>query len=138
MGALPSVLGSSTTYELQDMRLRLSPGIFCLCLAYLCLTGWALADGGATTVTRQDEAYRFAPFADGRHDGRHDGSFAEWWYFNLVEPEACAALPLVYERTADITGTLWEKTPHGEWRLLTCFAGTGFKEYTNLTTVDPQ
>ena len=27
-GVLPSVLGSSTTYEVQDMKLRLSPGIF--------------------------------------------------------------------------------------------------------------
>jgi hypothetical protein len=65
------------------MRLRLSPGIFYVCLAYLYLSGWALADGGATPVTRQDDAYHFAAFAD----GRHDGSFAEWWYFNLVEPE---------------------------------------------------
>jgi hypothetical protein len=60
------------------MRLRLTPGIF-----FLCLAGWALADDDATPVTRQDDAYHFATFAD----GRHDGNFAEWWYFNLVEPE---------------------------------------------------
>lgn len=47
-------------------------------------------------------------------------------------------LPVVYEQTADVTGTLWEKTPAGEWRLLTSFAGTGFEEYTSLTTVKPQ
>jgi len=60
------------------MRLRLSTGIF-----FLCLAAWALADGGVSPVTRQDDAYHFAAFAD----GRHDGNFAEWWYFNLVEPE---------------------------------------------------
>ena len=60
------------------MRLRLSTGIF-----FLCLAAWALADGGVSPVTRQDDAYHFASFAD----GRHDGNFAEWWYFNLVEPE---------------------------------------------------
>jgi len=60
------------------MKLRLSTGIF-----FLCLAAWALADGGVSPVTRQDDAYHFASFAD----GRHDGNFAEWWYFNLVEPE---------------------------------------------------
>ena len=41
-------------------------------------------------------------------------------------------------QTADVTGTLWEKTPAGHWQLLASFAGTGFKEYTSLTTVKPQ
>jgi hypothetical protein len=43
----------------------------------------APADGGAPPVSRQDDAYHFAAFAD----GRHDGNFAEWWYFNLVDPD---------------------------------------------------
>ena len=34
------------------MRLRVSSGIF-----FLCLAGWALADGGAPPVTLQDDAY---------------------------------------------------------------------------------
>src|SRR5437773_2506206 len=56
----------------------------------------------------------------------------------IVPPLDLPILPLVYEQTADITGTLWEKTPQGEWRELTSFAGTGFKEYTSLTTVPRQ
>jgi len=56
----------------------------------------------------------------------------------IVPPLDLPVLPLVYEQTADITGTLWEKTPAGEWRLLTSFAGPGFKEYTSLTAVTPQ
>jgi hypothetical protein len=56
----------------------------------------------------------------------------------IVPPLDLPVRPLVYEQTADITGTLWEKTPAGEWRLLTSFAGPGFKEYTSLTTVKPQ
>jgi hypothetical protein len=40
------------------MRLRLSTGIF-----FLCLAARALADGGASPVTGQDDAYHFASFA---------------------------------------------------------------------------
>ena len=60
------------------MRPRLAAGIF-----YLCLAGGALADSGAGVVGRADDAYHFASFAD----GKHDASYAEWWYFNLVDPE---------------------------------------------------
>jgi len=56
----------------------------------------------------------------------------------IVPPLALPVRPLVYEQTADVTGTLWEKTPAGHWQLLASFAGTGFKEYTSLTTVKPQ
>lgn len=37
----------------------------------------------AAPVTRQDDAYHFRSFQDGRHDGR----YVEWWYFNLVDTE---------------------------------------------------
>ena len=57
---------------------RLGSGIL-----FLCVAGAALADAGAPAVSRQDDAYHFAAFAD----GRHDGLFAEWWYFNLVDAE---------------------------------------------------
>jgi len=60
------------------MHLRLSSGIF-----FLCLAGWALADGGSPPVTLQDDAYHFASFAG----GTHEANFAEWWYFNLVDPD---------------------------------------------------
>ena len=53
----------------------------------------------------------------------------------IVPPLDLPILPLVYEQTADISGTLWEKTPQGEWRLRASFAGIGFKEFTSLTTV---
>ncbi len=43
--------------------------------------------------------------------------------------------PLLYEQTADDDGTLWEKDPAGEWRLVVRFRGGGFKEYT---TTRPQ
>ncbi len=49
----------------------------------LCVAAAALADTGAPAVGREDDAYHFAAFAD----GRHDGSYAEWWYFNLVDPK---------------------------------------------------
>jgi hypothetical protein len=63
------------------MRLRASPvGIL---FFLLCLARWAPADGVASPVTRQDDAYHFASFAG----GAHEGNFAEWWYFNLVDPD---------------------------------------------------
>ena len=46
------------------------------------LGGGAFA-AGAAPVTPQDDAYHFASFAD----GEHDGLYAEWWYFNLIDPE---------------------------------------------------
>lgn len=33
-------------------------------------------------VSRPDDGYHFSSFADGEHDGR----YAEWWYFNLIDP----------------------------------------------------
>ena len=55
----------------------------CSGILFLYVAGAALAEAGAPAVGRQDDAYHFASFAD----GRHDGLFAEWWYFNLVDAE---------------------------------------------------
>ena len=90
------MLGSSTVYEVHAMRRRLTPGIF-----FLWLAGGALADGGAAPVTRQDDAYHFAAFAD----GRHDGNFAEWWYFNLVDPEQDVQAIFAYSVVDPTNGT---------------------------------
>jgi hypothetical protein len=56
-------------------------GIFFIFI-YLYSGGGALAAAG-TPVSPQDDAYHFASFAD----GEHDGLYAEWWYFNLIDPE---------------------------------------------------
>lgn len=42
--------------------------------------------------------------------------------------------PLLYEQTAEFAGRIWEKDEAGRWRLLTSFGGTGFKEYTTVTS----
>jgi hypothetical protein len=61
------------------MRLRSSSSFFFV----LSLAGWALAGPASAPVTREDDANHFASFAG----GEHEGDFAEWWYFNLVDPD---------------------------------------------------
>jgi len=53
--------------------------------------GPLVADPGSP-VTRADDAYHFASFAD----GQHDGSYAEWWYFNLADPEKDLQIAFAY------------------------------------------
>jgi len=40
------------------------------------------ASASAAEPARRDDAYHAAQFAD----GQHDANYAEWWYFNLVDP----------------------------------------------------
>ena len=42
-------------------------------------------------------------------------------------------IPIVYEQTAEISGSVWQKNAEGEWTLSKVFRGGGFKEYTNFT-----
>src|SRR5260221_12000317 len=45
-----------------------------------------------TPITRSDDAYHFASF----EDGQHDASYAEWWYFNLADPEQDVEFAFAY------------------------------------------
>ena len=44
-------------------------------------------------------------------------------------------IPIVYEQTAEISGSVWQKNAEGEWTLSKVFRGGGFKEYTNFTVL---
>lgn len=63
--------------EGHNMRTRFAFGVI------LAIATSPAAAQTAAPVTRQDDAYHFRSFQDGRHDGR----YAEWWYFNLVDAE---------------------------------------------------
>jgi hypothetical protein len=61
-------------------------------VGFLCLAGWSPAANANPPVTRQDDAYHLAFF----EDGQHDGSYAEWWYFNLADPEQDLQVAFAY------------------------------------------
>jgi hypothetical protein len=56
------------------------------------LAGGAFAADPDPPVTRSDDAFHFASFAD----GHHDGLYAEWWYFNLIDTEQDLQMILAY------------------------------------------
>lgn len=68
----------------------------------VCCLAVVPTDAANDVVTRADDAYHFAAFAD----GRHDGAYAEWWYFNLVDPARGIQLAVAYSilDPADRTG----------------------------------
>ena len=46
-------------------------------------------------------------------------------------------IPVIYEQTADFSGSFWESDGAGTWRLVRAFRGGGFKEYTDVTVPPP-
>src|SRR5215470_7220782 len=56
------------------------------------LAGGALAADPDPPVTRSDDRYHFAAF----EDGHHDGLYAEWWYFNVIDPEKNVQMIFAY------------------------------------------
>lgn len=60
------------------------PLLFCLAAAP--------TDAANDPVTRADDGFHFAEYAD----GQHDEAYAEWWYFNLVDPAQGIRLAVAY------------------------------------------
>ncbi len=61
-------------------------------LVFLWLAAGPSAAAVDTPITRSDDAYHFASF----EDGQHDASYAEWWYFNLADPEQDVQFAFAY------------------------------------------
>ena len=61
-------------------------------LGFLWLATGPLAAAVDTPITRSDDAYHFASF----EDGQHDAAYAEWWYFNLADPEQDVQFAFAY------------------------------------------
>jgi hypothetical protein len=61
-------------------------------LFVLLACGLAAASASAADPSRRDDAYHAAQFAD----GQHDASYAEWWYFNLIDPAQGLQLAVTY------------------------------------------
>jgi hypothetical protein len=61
------------------------------CAAAVLLPALLLA-AGTDPPGMQDDAYHFPQF----QDGKYDFSYAEWWYFNLVDPEQDLHLVVAY------------------------------------------
>ena len=71
-GIDPGILG--------EMRMIALTAALCLCGA---IFPAAAPAGEVGPPSLQDDAYHFPEF----EDGAHDSAYAEWWYFNLVDPE---------------------------------------------------
>ena len=73
-----------------DRRHRALPSSVLIFL--LLLVGTLAQPIQAQDVSRRDDAYHYALFAD----GQHDESYAEWWYFNLFDSVQDVQLAVTY------------------------------------------
>ncbi len=61
-------------------------------LLALALVGACAVPASAADPARHDDAYHGTQFAG----GSHDASYAEWWYFNLIDPAQNVQLAVTY------------------------------------------